>query len=123
MIAGVVNAHLEPVIALRIRSIKGIEIDMDAVVDTGFSGFLTLPAPVVSTLGLSRYSVSSAMLADGTVRHFDLYQAEVRWDNTWRRVLVTALGTEVLAGMQLMEGHELRVVARVNGPVSISLLP
>jgi clan AA aspartic protease len=123
VIAGVVNANLEPVIALRIRSMKGIEIDMDAVVDTGFSGFLTLPTQTVSTLGLSRYSVSSAMLADGTVRHFDLFQAEVLWNNTWRRVLVTALGTEVLAGMQLLEGHELRVVARVNGPVSISLLP
>jgi clan AA aspartic protease len=123
VIAGVVNASLEPMIALRIKSPKGIEIDIDAVVDTVFSGFLTLPAPAVTTLGMSRYSVSRAMLADGTVRHFDLYQAEVHWDNSWRRVLVTGLGTEVLAGMQLLEGHELRVVARVNGPVTISPLP
>ena len=123
MIAGVVNANLEPVIALRIRSIKGIEIDVDAVVDTGFSGFLTLPAPAVTSLGLSRYSVSSAMLADGNVCHFDLYQAEVHWDKTWRRVLFTALGKEVLAGMQLLNGYELRVVARANGPVTISPLP
>lgn len=42
------------------------------------------------------------MLADGSVRHFDVYAAEVEWDGAWRPVLVSALGDEVLLGMRLL---------------------
>jgi predicted aspartyl protease len=54
-------------------------LDVGAVVDSGFSASLTLPAAVVAALGLARQSGGAAVLADGSVRQFDIYAAEVAW--------------------------------------------
>ena len=43
MIAGVVNAHAEAIIRLPVRAADGREQDIEAVLDTGFNGSLTLP--------------------------------------------------------------------------------
>ena len=44
MIRGTVNSRLEAVVRLRVRGPAGVEADVDAVVDTGFTSALTLPA-------------------------------------------------------------------------------
>jgi len=106
MIRGVVNARREAVVRLRVRGPGGSDQDVDAVIDTGFTASLTMP---VTALGLQRQSGSQAVLADGTLSQFDVYAAEVEWDGTWRPVLVSAVGAEVLVGMGLLAGHELRV--------------
>ena len=61
------------------RGPGGTELDVGAVVDSGFSASLTLPAAVVAALGLARQSGGAAVLADGSVRQFDIYAAEVAW--------------------------------------------
>ena len=47
MIAGVVNAAYEPVITLAVQGPAGRTRDIDAVIDTGFGGFLTLPPALI----------------------------------------------------------------------------
>ena len=47
---GAVNARLEAVIALRVRDRAGVAVEVLAVVDTGYTGSLTLPAVVASAL-------------------------------------------------------------------------
>jgi clan AA aspartic protease len=123
MIQGVVNARYEAVVRFRVRGPGGTELDMDAVIDTGFTGSLTLPFAVVAVLGLVRQSGGGAVLGDGSVRPFDIYAAEVEWDGNWRPVLVSAIGDEVLVGMRLLAGHELRVAVVPGGPVEISPVP
>jgi hypothetical protein len=41
MIRGTVNARLEALIRLRVRGPGGAELDMDAIVDSGFTSSLT----------------------------------------------------------------------------------
>jgi clan AA aspartic protease len=123
MIRGVVNARHEAVVRLRVRGPSGAELDFDAVVDTGFTGSLTLLSAAVGALGLVRQSGGSAVLGDGSIRHFDVYAAEVEWDGNWRPVLVSAVGDEILVGMRLLAGHELRVAVVPGGPVEISPIP
>ena len=53
---GAVNTRLEAVMRLRVRGPKGDELEIAAVVDTGYTGSLTLPADVVRSLGLERRS-------------------------------------------------------------------
>jgi predicted aspartyl protease len=84
MIRGTVSARLEAVIPLRVRGPGGAELDFDAVIDTGFTSSLTLPSTAVTALALVRQSSSAATLGDGSVRHFDVYAAEVEWDDNWR---------------------------------------
>ncbi len=93
MIRGVVNERCEAVLRLRLRGPDGVELDVDAIVDTGFSSSLTLPSAVIALLGLVRESSTSAKLGDGSIRRFDIYAAEIDWGGTWRTVLVSAIGT------------------------------
>ena len=123
MIRGAVNARLEAVIRLRRRGPGGTELDFDAVIDTGFTSSLTLPATAITALGLVRQSGGSVVLGDGSVRSFDVYAAEVEWDGNWRAVLVSAVGAEVLVGMRLLAGHELRTAVVPGGTVEITPLP
>ena len=80
---------------------------------------LSLPLDVVSTLALIRQSGGTAVLADGSIRQFDLFAAEVAWDGHWRAVLVSAVGKESLLGMRLLAGHELKVEVVPGGNVEI----
>jgi clan AA aspartic protease len=123
MIRGVVNARTEAIIPLRLRGPSGTEHAVDAVVDSGFTAALALPNTVVAILGLVRQSGGGAVLADGTVRQFDIYAAEVEWDGNWRPVLASAVGDEVLVGMRLLSGHELRIAVVPGGAVEITPLP
>ena len=123
MMHGTVNARLEAIVALRVRGPGGAELGVDAVVDSGFTAALTLPMAAVTALGLVRQSSGGAVLADGSTRPFDIYAAEVAWDGAWRPVLVSAVGHEVLLGMRLLAGHELRIAAVLGGKVEITPLP
>jgi clan AA aspartic protease len=123
VIRGVVNARHEAVARLRVRGPGGSELDVDAVIDSGFSASLTLPAATVAALGLLRQSGGRAMLADGSVRQFDIYAAEVEWGDGWRPVLASAVGDEVLLGMRLLAGHELHIEVVPGGVVQITPLP
>lgn len=77
MIQGVVNARDEAVVRLRVRGPGGVESDLDAIVDSGFTSSLTLPPTIVTALGLIRQVGSGAILADGSVRQFDICSADV----------------------------------------------
>jgi predicted aspartyl protease len=123
MISGVVNSRLEGVVRLQVRGPSGAVADVDAVVDSGFTASLTLPATTVAALALVRQSGGGAVLADGSFQQFDIYAAEVDWDGSWRPVLVWAVGDEVLLGMRLLAGHELRMAVVSDGAVEINPLP
>jgi clan AA aspartic protease len=123
VIRGLVNARNEAVVQLLVRGPGGSGVDVDALVDSGFTGSLTLPAATVAAFGLTRQSGGGAVLADGSVRQFDIYAAEVAWDGGWRPVLVSAIGAEALMGMRLLAGHELRIAVVPGGAVEITPLP
>jgi predicted aspartyl protease len=73
MIRGFVNSRLDAVVRLRVRGPGGREVNVDAIIDTGFTSSLILPAATVTALGLIRQSGGSATLADGSVRQFHIY--------------------------------------------------
>ena len=123
MIRGAVNVRLEAIVRLRVRGPGGAEADVDAIIDTGFTSSLTLPPALVTALGLVRQSGGTALLADGSIRQFDIYAAEVDWGGTWRPVLVSVVGSEILLGMRLLAGHQLRVEAVPGGVVEITPHP
>jgi predicted aspartyl protease len=71
---------------------------------------------------LIRQSDGRAVLADGSQRQVDVFAVEVQWGGSWRPVLVSAMGDEVLAGMRLLAGHVLQVTVVADGPVDITPL-
>lgn len=123
MIPGVVNARLEALVRLQVRGPGGTVLGVDVIVDSGFTASLTLPMALVTALALTRASGGTAVLADGSVRQFDIFAAEVAWGGTWRAVLVSAVGNESLLGMRLLAGHKLAVDVVPSGCVEITPLP
>ena len=119
MIEGVVNAAYEPVITLAVQGQTGQSRDIDAVVDTGFNGFLTLPTALVSELGLPFVSIGRATLADGSEIAYNVYGATVLWDSQALYVEADAADSIPLVGMMLLDRHDLSIQVREGGRVVI----
>ena len=123
MIIGVVNAHYEATIRLPVLSVDGQEHEIEAILDTGFNGSLTLPAALVATLGLPWRTRSLILLANGDEDQCDLYAAAVVWDGTPRHILVEAADTAPLVGMALLYGYDVHLQVIEGGNVIIEALP
>jgi clan AA aspartic protease len=123
MITGTVNARHEVLIRLPVRNAAGQEQEVETILDTGFTGSLTLPPAVIANLGLSWLSRENAILANGAVEQFDVYGATVLWEGIARPILVQAIDTAPLLGMALLIGYDLRVRVAVGGPVQIEAIP
>ena len=52
MIEGVVNAAYEPVVVLAVQGPSGQASEIEAIIDTGFTGFLTVTACVGDGVGI-----------------------------------------------------------------------
>ena len=119
MIRGTVNPRQEAVVRLRLRGPTGTEVDIEVLIDTGYTGSLTLPPAVVAGLGLKPRLGGTAVLADGTVRHFLTYGVKVAWGGETRQVVASGIGTEPLLGMSLLAGHRLEVDVEPGGSVAV----
>jgi clan AA aspartic protease len=119
MIRGVVNRHREALIPLIVRNRTGQEVQIEAIVDTGFNGSLTLPVATIASLSLPWRNHGQATLANGSVEIFDIYAAIVVWDGLPRHVLVEEAATDPLVGMALLDGYDLLVEVVDGGSVAI----
>ena len=119
MIEGVVNAHYEAVVRLSLLNSSGQTRDIDAVVDTGFNGFLTLPPTLVTELGLTWLGQKSLVLANGRRDVFDTYGVTVFWDGQSRFVDADEADAAPLLGMSMLDNHDLSIQVRDGGRVVI----
>lgn len=65
MIQGTVTADREPIVRIVVRDTSGQDHAHDAVVDTGFTGWLTLPPSVIASLNLPWREWGAGILANG----------------------------------------------------------
>jgi clan AA aspartic protease len=122
MIVGIVRRR-EPLIRLTIRGFRGRQQEIEAVVDSGYTGWLTLPPAVIAALSLRWRTFGRGILADGSVSLCDVYQANVVWDGRIRSVFVDEFDATPLVGMALLRGCELKMQVRARGRVTIKRLP
>lgn len=122
MITGIVSAHREAVVRLVIRGTTGQTHEIEAVIDTGFTGFLTLPTSLIHSLGLIWRGQAQAVLGDGNLHQFDVYEAAVFWDGQVRVVETDAADTIPLIGMGLLYGYDLHIQTVEGGIVTIQAL-
>ena len=119
MIEGTVNAAYEAVVTLPLQGPDGRTRDIQAVIDTGYTGTLTLPTAVVADLGLSFSHMGWAFLANDDVVSFDVHDVIVLWDGQPRHIKADATGSTPLVGMSLLDGHDVSIRVRNGGRVLI----
>jgi clan AA aspartic protease len=123
MINGTVNADREAISRLLVRGPDGQEQEIDAVIDTGFNGFLTLPLSIVAAFGLPLLGRGRAILANGSEELFNIHEVTVIWDGEPRVVDTDAADTDALVGMSMLYGYNLQIQAIDGGSVTIETLP
>lgn len=99
--------------------VTGREHEVEAVLDTGFNGSLTLPSPLIASLGLIWRTNAVVFLANGARERCDVYAATITWDGDPRRTMVQAADTTPLIGMGLLSGYRVTIDVVEGGQVEI----
>jgi clan AA aspartic protease len=118
---GVITADREAVLQVLVRGPDGQETSIEAVVDTGFNGFLTLASAIVAALGLTYHSEALATLADGSTVSLSKYLGTVLWHGQEREAIVLQADGGSLVGMSLL--YESRVILDVIDGGSVLIEP
>jgi clan AA aspartic protease len=122
MIIGRVNSQREAVIQIAVLGENGQRQAVSGIIDTGYTGFLSLPLAIIERLDLPWIMQEDGTLGDGSVCMFDTYRASVIWDGQVRMAYINASETEPLVGMGLIEGFELKIQGIAGGIVTLSTL-
>ena len=123
MIVGNVNSRREAIIQFAVLGQNNQRQGIKAVIDTGYTGFLTLPSAIITTLGLTWYMQEEGILGDGSLCVFNVFEASVIWDGQIKSIEVNESETDPLVGMGLLEGYELNIQGFAGGLVTIKPLP
>jgi clan AA aspartic protease len=122
VITGIVNTDREATIRLDVYDSNGQQLEFEAVIDTGFTGSLTLPSSAIATLGLAFTGRGQVVLGDGSIELFDMFTGTVLWDGQRQLVEIDAADTDPLVGMALIYGYELNIQAVDGGNVTLTRL-
>lgn len=122
MISGFVTADLEAVVAIEVRGASSRSATVSAAIDTGFSGSLMLEHDSIGSLELPAVGSGKALLADGRIVSYDIYDGIVIWNGKPRRIEIIATEGATLIGMDLLRGHRLQVDVVDHGAVVIDTL-
>ena len=118
MIRGTVTRY-EGIVWLSVFGRRGQREEVDAIVDTGYDGFLTLPPTMIRELELRWITFGEATLADGSEIEFDVHEGEIVWDRRRVPIRIDSSDSTPLIGTRLLEGFELTMQVRQDGPVLI----
>lgn len=122
MISGRIR-NCEAIIELEVSGFGEPPQSIEAVIDTGYNGYLTLPTHLVTALRLTFAGHRRGTLADGSVTRLDVYLASVLWHGQQTDVLVSQTAGTPLVGMSLLEGSRLTMSVLEGGDVTIDELP
>lgn len=122
MMQGVVNSRREAMLTVVVGNSNRQLQAIDAVIDTGFSGFLSLPSEIIANLDLPWSASDIVALGDGSETLFDLYTGVAIWDGQYRDIYIAQSETEPLLGMALLYGYRLQVDTIEGGLVTIEAL-
>lgn len=122
MMMGSVNSRREAIIQFAVLGENNQRQAIKAVIDTGYTGFLTLPSAIITRLGLTWYMQEEGILGYGSLCLFNVFEATVIWDGKIKSIEVNESETDPLVGMGLLEGYELNIQGIAGGLVTIKSL-
>ncbi len=111
----------EVVVPLLVRNRDGADRQVDALLDTGFNGYVALPARVIEFLELQRLGREQVTLASGKTHLVGKYEATIGFGGSVHSVEVVEAG-EPLIGMSLLWGCGLRIQCIDDGQVVLERL-
>ena len=117
--AGDDGAGLEARIPIGIVNSIGVFQTLEAVVDTGFTGAMSLPDPIVFELGLNYIGDRSLTMADGRTEMKQTYRAGLLWHGQPIDVRAYMTGDKPMVGVALLSPCHLAIDLWDGGAVVI----
>ena len=93
---------------------------IEFLLDTGFTGPLSLPLSIIEELELPYLRSRPAELADGSTQDFAVYAALADWDGQRRTVPVFESESQPLLGMAMLWGKRVTIDAWAGGAVTVT---
>ena len=119
MITGAVSWLLEPTVGVDVQDANGILQRFRCVLDTGFDGYIALPATSIQLLGLTLLGRLETTFLDGFSAQVPVYDGIVSWNSEIIEVTVLETQGESVIGMALLENSTLTVQVWDGGEVRI----
>jgi len=105
MIKGEVTEALDPVIEIGLKDGETVSM-IEAIVDTGFSGYLCLSEQWVDKLDMSFGFVESYEMANGEIITRDVFRGVIRFDGQERGVdVILTTSDDTLIGASLFKEY------------------
>ncbi len=123
MIKGRVDGNQQALVTIDIIDGEDSIQSIEAILDTGFTGYLTLPTDSLQRLGIRSVGQRTFELANGVLFEFEAFLTAVTWHGRLRDVLVLKSDSAPLLGMTLLWGSRVTVDAIIDGEVKIEELP
>ena len=123
VISGRVTSDQQALVAVDIFDGDGRPRSVEVILDTGFTGYLTLPQESIIHLGLPSVGQRTFELANGELFDFQVYLGSVSWHGRPSDVVVLQSDGAPLLGMALLWGSRVTMDALSDGEVGIEELP
>lgn len=122
MATGTVTSDRKIVIPVEMLDNQHTPVILEAIVDTGFNGSLTLSHEVLNSLKATEAGSHIVELGDGSIVEMESYFVHVNCFGTEREVQVIESESEPLLGMSLIWGNRVCFNAVESGEVTIQPL-
>ena len=123
MTGGWISGNRELVMPLRLLDVNEHIHRIEANIDTGFNGHLTLPPDSLRLLGLVAARPMDLRMANNATETFSTFRGTVLWRNQRRTVRIIESEGDPLVGTALLWGSLLTAEMTDNGAVAIGPLP
>ena len=123
MIVGEVNLLRQPAVSVVVIAANDQRQTIEANVDTGFSGDLTLPISAIERLAFPLATRSNSYrIGSGALVTFNTYDGTILWHNSRRQVTVLESEITPTIGVGLLWDSNLSIDFRLGGEVTITEL-
>jgi clan AA aspartic protease len=109
----------EAILPLTVVGRSGVRAEVEATVDTGFTGSLCLPLDIVRSLSAPFVGRGVAVLADGSMVETSYHRVRVLWHGRERAIQALVTKGGPLVGMTLLRGSVLTIAVSPGGEVTI----
>lgn len=121
------DGDLEAFVTLIVRGFAGQEQSVDFLIDTGFSGEISLSKTIITALNLAIKDfalVTLVTLANGAEYEAETYTGIIVWNGIDRLVGVLGDNEETsFIGMGLLKNHDMQMRVTDKGEVQITPVP
>jgi len=113
-----INATIDQYLSIRVRlefiGNNGANVSYDALFDTGFSEYFSLPRHLIDVLGYTETDREIMILGDGTQREISIYEGHIIWDGQEQNAAIHCLDDDALVGMRQIENYLVTIPVRVG---------